>query len=128
MASAKKTRKKREIVNPCPNYPVWSSAKYQTFIRSAMRNAWRRWPPRYEALKLARRKYVGTNKKQKWQFQCADCQEWFMGKQVSVDHIEPWGKIWELSLQEAWSRLLVSVTSLQVLCKPCHDRKSKTEY
>lgn len=121
------TVRKKRIVERCPNYPNWSLAKYKTFVRSAMRQAWRKWPPRYEALKLARRKYVGANKKQKWEFQCAHCKEWFMGTQVSVDHIEPWGKVWDLPILDAWARLLVSVTGLQVLCKACHDIKSKLE-
>lgn len=123
----RKIRKKRIILNPCLNYPAWSLPKYQNFIRSAMRQAWRKWPPRYDALKLARRKYIGSNKKQKWEFQCAVCQHWFMGKNVCVDHIEPWGSLVGLSHEEAWSRLLVSVTALQVLCRECHTRKTHTE-
>ena len=50
-----------------------------------------------------------------------------MQKNVSVDHIEPWGHIEDLSLQEAWARLLVPVTGLQVLCDTCHDRKTAAE-
>jgi 5-methylcytosine-specific restriction endonuclease McrA len=50
-----------------------------------------------------------------------------MQKEVSVDHITPWGYIWESTLMDAWSRLLVAVSQLQVLCKPCHDRKTESE-
>ena len=127
MKVARKQKKKRRIVEVCPVYPGWSVARYQSFVRSSMRMAWRKWPPRYEALKNARRKSTTSNKKQKWEFQCAACQNWFMGKEVYVDHIEPWGQIWKLSFEEAWSRLLVSSSRLQVLCKQCHDLKSKTE-
>lgn len=102
-------------------------ARYRTFVRSAMRRAWLKWPPRFEALKLARRPSQTGNKKQKWEFQCAICKQWYMGKNVSVDHITPWGKIWELSLAEAWSRLLVGTGQLQVLCDDCHDQKTKRD-
>lgn len=122
-----KPRKRRAIVDPCPYHPSWSMARYRTFVRSAMRRAWLKWPPRFEALKLARRPSQTDNKKQKWEFQCAICKKWHMGKNVSVDHITPWGKIWELSLAEAWSRLLVGVSQLQVLCDGCHDHKTQTE-
>jgi 5-methylcytosine-specific restriction endonuclease McrA len=92
-----------------------------------MRKAWQKWPPRYEALKLARRDYKGSNPRQKYEFQCAHCAGWFMGKEVSVDHITPWGKIDGLSLEEAWSRLLVPVSGLQILCNNCHDIKTSSE-
>lgn len=92
-----------------------------------MRRAWLKWPPRYECLKAARRKSTTDNKRQKWEFQCARCTDWYMGKEVAVDHIVPWGSIWELSLEEAWGRLLVGVNRLQILCKTCHDKKTLAE-
>jgi 5-methylcytosine-specific restriction endonuclease McrA len=125
--SNKTSRKRRAVVDPCPSHPSWSSARYRTFVRSAMRRAWLKWPPRFEALKLARRPSQTANKKQKWEFQCAICKQWHMGKSVAVDHITPWGRIWELSLAEAWSRLLVGVSQLQVLCDGCHDHKTQSE-
>jgi hypothetical protein len=36
----------------------------------------------------------------------------------------PWGNIDGLSIEEAWSRLLVPVSGLQVLCTDCHDAKT----
>jgi hypothetical protein len=50
-----------------------------------------------------------------------------MGKEVSVDHIVPWGSVNGLSHEEAWARLLVPVHQLQVLCSPCHDIKTAAE-
>jgi 5-methylcytosine-specific restriction endonuclease McrA len=102
-------------------------ARYRTFIRSAMRRAWMKWPPKYECLHAARRPYVGPNKKQKWEFQCAHCRDWYMGKEVAVDHIIPWGSLEGLTLDQAWSRLLVGVSQLQVLCTTCHDAKTQLE-
>lgn len=83
-----------------------------------------KWPPKFEALKLARRPAKSGNKRLKWEFQCAHCKQWFQGKDVTVDHIVPWGNIWKLSIEEAWARLLVGVDQLQVLCKLCHDIKT----
>lgn len=127
MRKAKSVRKKRPVVDPCPTHPLWSMGRYRTFVRSAMRRAWLKWPPRFEALKRVRRPYVGPNKRQKFEFQCAHCRQWHMGKNVAVDHIENWGQIWNLSLADAWSRLLVAVEKLQVLCSDCHKRKSGEE-
>jgi 5-methylcytosine-specific restriction endonuclease McrA len=102
-------------------------ARYRAFVRSAMRKAWVKWPPRYEALRLARRNYKGSNPRQKYEFQCAHCTEYFSAKEVSVDHKIPWGSINGLSIEEAWARLLVPVHQLQILCNPCHDRKTDSE-
>jgi 5-methylcytosine-specific restriction endonuclease McrA len=102
-------------------------ARYRTFIRSAMRRAWMKWPPKYQCLHAARRPYVGPNKKQKWEAQCAHCKKWHMLKDVAVDHIIPWGSIVGLSIDEAWSRLLVGIDGLQVLCDPCHTIKTNGE-
>ena len=120
-------RKKRPIADPCPSYPSWSMARYRSFVRSAMRRAWLRWPPKYEALNLAKRKYEGPNARQKFEYQCAHCRAWFMGKEVSVDHIIPWGSLEGLSVDEAWNKLLVPVDQLQVLCNKCHKTKTKQE-
>lgn len=119
-----KPRKKRPVTDPCPTYPEWSMSRYKTFVRSAMRRAWMKWPPKFEALKLARRPSQSDNKRLKWEFQCAHCKQWHQGKDVAVDHIIPWGSIWNLSIEEAWSRLLVGVNQLQVLCRLCHDAKT----
>lgn len=123
----KVVRRKRAIVDPCPQHPLWSSARYRTFIRSAMRKAWMKWPPRFECLKNARRPYVGDNARQKFEVQCNHCKHWFPQKLISVDHIQPWGSIAGLTLEEAWARLLVPVTGLQCLCHDCHDRKTISE-
>ena len=120
-------KKKRPVKDPCPAYPDWSMARYRGFIRSAMRRAWLRWPPRFAALKAASRKYEGPNVRQKFEYQCAHCERWFTGKQVGVDHIIPWGSLENLTLDEAWSRLLVPVEHLQVLCNPCHNIKSEAD-
>lgn len=122
-----RARRKRPVAEPCPEYPLWSKARYRTFIRSAMRRAWVKWPPRYEALKLARRPAESDNKRLKWEFKCAICTHWFQQKDVSVDHIVPWGNIDGLSIEEAWARLLVPVSGLQILCKECHDNKTAQE-
>lgn len=101
--------------------------KYRSFIRQAMRKAWQRWPPRYEALHAVKRDYKGSNPRQKFEYQCALCLGWFSGKEITVDHITPWGKIDDLSLHEAWARLLVPIEQLQCLCGKCHDVKTAEE-
>jgi hypothetical protein len=100
-----------------------TEAQYLSWIRSALRSKSLRWPPRNTALELARRPYKGPNKQQKWEYQCAICQQWRKMKEVCVDHHpKPAGSI--LSVEDIGAfanNLYCEVDNLRVLCKePCH--------
>ena len=113
---------------PFPEYEEWSEARFWSFVRSALRAAWSRWPPKYKLLNAAKRPYVGPNKKQKHEFKCASCGEYFPAKQVSVDHIEPAGSLrcYE-DLPDFVRRLFVGEDKLQVLCEREHKLKTAEE-
>jgi len=100
----------------------WSRARYFGFIRSALRLASRKWPPRIEAKVRARRRIKSPGRKnQKWEYQCATCGGWFADKQVEVDHIEPCGRLSSYDdLPEFTRRLLCECDKLRVLCHDCH--------
>lgn len=124
----RKVAKKRAVKDPFPEYGEWSNAKFFGFIRSALRAAWSRWPPKYKLLAEARREYNGPNKRLKWEFLCNGCQTYHPQKNVSVDHIVPAGSL--RSFEDIGSfceRLFVAEDKLQVLCKVCHDKKTKEE-
>lgn len=100
-----------------------TESAYLAWIRSALRSKSLRWPPRAEALKLARRVYKGPNKQQKWEYQCAICGEWHIAKNVIVDHYPvAAGSI--LSVDDIGpfaNNLYCEVSNLRVLDKVCHD-------
>jgi len=103
----------------------WTEAAFWAFIRSNVRLMSRRWPPIVRhAMHAARRKYSGTNKRQKWEYQCAACCGWHKATDVQVDHIEPCGSLraWE-DVEPFLRRLLVEADGLQVLCRGCHAEK-----
>src|SRR3990167_3918303 len=63
-------------------------------------------------------------------FKCAKCKKSYCRKSVCVDHIFPVVEIdkgfvtWDIYIE----RLLgCSTSELQVLCKPCHKKKTKDE-
>lgn len=107
----------------------WSRARYWSFIRSALRAASIRWPPKADAMKAARRAYQGTdNARQKWEYWCAACEQWKMGKDVRVDHIEPCGSLkCAEDLPGFVTRMFCEEDGFQVVCKSCHDRKTARE-
>ena len=106
----------------------WTNARYFGFIRSALRKASQKWPPIHEARKRASRPYRGPNKRQKWEYQCANCKKWWSGKEVEVDHIVPAGTLRKYEdLPEFARRLLCEVEELRVLCKQCHQKLTRCQ-
>ena len=124
---AKKTAS-RTRTPPFENYPEWSEAKFWGFIRSALRSASSRWPPKYQCLNAATRPYKGPDKRRKKERQCAHCKKWFATTQTQADHIVPAGKLssWE-DLVPFVQRMFVGVEGFQCLCSKCHTQKTKEE-
>lgn len=110
------------------NAGTMTESAFWGMLRSALRQKSRWWKPIEEAKKLARRTYKGPNKRQRWEYQCAECKEWFKDKEVNVDHIIPAGslKCYE-DLAEFVRKLFCEVKDLQVLCTTCHNKKTQDE-
>lgn len=129
-AKSSSTKKKvsRARTPPFENYPSWSSAKFWSFLRSGLRSTYNKWPPKWEVLTAAKRPYEGAGKQQKWEYQCSECRHWFKQKDVSVDHIVPAGALNSFDdIAGFVERLFVGTPGLQVLCRTCHDLKTKEE-
>lgn len=64
-------------------------------------------------------------------FICAKCKKAFSSSQVQVDHIDPVVPIGQsgkdMSLDLILDRLWCDDKNLQVLCTPCHKKKSREE-
>lgn len=117
-----------------PNAGRWTDARFHSFIKSALRAASNRWPPKYETKKKAWRER-GT-------YLCAGFNRSHHKVPVSyvdpagrrranvfVDHIEPVIDPVKgfVSWDELISRMFVEADGLQVLCKECHDLKTAEE-
>ena len=113
---------------PFPAYPTWTTARFFSFVRSALRKAWTRWPPKYMVLADAKRKYTGDNKRQKFEYKCAECNKYYAQKEVEVDHIVPCGtlKCYD-DIGSFVERLFVGKDKLRVLCKSCHKEITAKE-
>lgn len=131
MAKKKATKKvaRRDIERPY-NGGTWSSSRYFTFIRSALRSASTRWPPKFECLKAA---YVDTriNKKtgrMSKHYRCAMCFSVFPTKEVQVDHITPAGSLTRFDdLPGFAERLFCEINGFRVLCLQCHHQVTQAE-
>lgn len=105
----------------------WTEAGMWGFFRSNLRNMSRRWPPLVRLVfNKVRRPYKGPNKRQKWEYQCADCGQWFPRKKVQADHIVPCGPLtnWD-EFKTFAERLFVETDGLAVRCETCHQIRTR---
>lgn len=109
----------------------WTPARFRSFIKSALRSASIRWPPKYITLSKA---CIGKqeNKKtgrQAKHFLCAECNGEFPSSEVQVDHKEP--VIDPIKGFTSWddviARMFCEEEGLQVLCSSCHNTKTTAE-
>jgi len=105
----------------------WTPARFNSFVTSILRSGSRRWGPKYTVLNEAKteKKINKATNRLAQHFLCAHCQGEFPASKVQVDHIKPIGfdKTWD----EFIDGLFCEKENLQVLCKPCHKKKTQQE-
>ena len=118
--------KKEKVIIPKPrNNGTMTESAFWSFIRSSIRKASMYWKPLQECKLKARRSNKSSNKRQKWEYQCATCTDWFKGDDVQVDHIIDAGSLKSADdLKGFIERCFVEAGGYQVLCKPCHQLKT----
>ena len=120
---------KKRILKEKPrcNSTMTESA-FWSFIRSALRQKSRWWKPISLAKAKAKRPYKGTNKRQRFEYQCNHCKKWFAEKHVNIDHIVSAGTLLcAADLPGFVERLFCEVDGLQCLCETCHNEKTQNE-
>jgi 5-methylcytosine-specific restriction endonuclease McrA len=128
MCPAKKQISRKTSTPKTRNAGTMTESAFWSFIRSALRQKSRWWKPIAQAKAKAKRKYKGPNKRQKFEYQCAECLNWFPDKKINVDHIVPAGTLrCANDLPGFVERLFCEVDNLQVLCTTCHDKKTQDE-
>lgn len=108
----------------------WTQARFNSFIKSALRSASVRWPPKYTVLSEA---CVGTKLNPKSgrmakHFKCNRCQGDFPSKEVEVNHIIPVIPVTGFTTwDDVIKRMFCEKAGLEVVCKPCHKTITKEE-
>ena len=111
---------------PFPEHPAWTQARFFSFLRSALRKAWQKWPPKYKALDRQAVPYKGKDKRRKKNYICESCGEEFMKAEVEVNHVVPCGSLRSFEdLPGFVQRMFVGEDKLEVLCKECHESFGK---
>ena len=119
---------KRQTLRP-RNGGRWTEAEYWSRVRSALRKAFSHWTPANQCLLDARRPYRGDNKRQKWEYLCAMCGDWFKGDSVRKDHVEPVGTLKRPEDMAAFLARLTpeDSTAFQCVCIDCHRAKTRDD-
>ena len=111
------------------NSGQWTTARFNSFIKSALRSASQRWPPRFEALnkaKTGKKINVKTGRLAE-HYRCNECNSTFPAKEVQVDHIKSImkdAKSWD----DVIKNMFCETDGLQILCLDCHKLKTNKEY
>lgn len=111
------------------NSGQWTEARFRGFVRSALRTAWMKWPPNQLTKKNARvargRYKCAGYKKRNHVVPNSIKVEGKRKNNIFTDHIIPVGthKDWDSTVEG----MFCETDNLQLLCKDCHDRKTKDE-
>lgn len=91
------------------------------FAKTLLRRAWKRTPMASIAKQQARRA--------RGKYECAECHEVFGEKDTQTDHRNPVvdPKVGFVNLDTFARRLFCDDSNLQILCKPCHSKKTSAE-
>lgn len=120
---------KKKIVTVKPrNAGTMTESAFWGFIRSSLRQKSRFWKPITQCKMKSRRAYKGPLKRQKFEYRCKECSQWFPDKKINVDHIIPAGTLkCAADLPGFVERLFCEIDNLQILCETCHNKKTQDE-
>ena len=112
----------------------WTESRFHSFVKGALRNASQRWGPKAAVMRAARRDrgvylcagYMRRAHKVPLSIKNPGRKA---TRNVYVDHIEPVVDPVKgfVSWDEVVKRMFVEADGLQVLCRECHDTKTKEE-
>lgn len=105
-----------------------TESAFWSMIRSALRNKSRWWKPISDCKQKSKRAYKGPNKRQKFEYQCNVCLQYYNDKNIQVDHVIPAGSLnCANDLPGFVERLFCEMDNLQTICTTCHNKKTKED-
>lgn len=125
---AAEKKPKKERVPKTRNAGTMTEASFWSFIRAALRQKSRWWKPIAKCKRNARRDYKGPNKRQRFEYLCNICGNYYPDKEIQIDHINPVGSLQcGDDLKEFVDRLFCEEDGLQSICTNCHNSKTQED-
>jgi hypothetical protein len=109
---------------------AWTEKFILSRIRATLRRLSMQMPAIRECKLRARRAYTaGVNPRQKFEYACALCHEYFPEKETQVDHVEPAGSLQSFDDVGPFARRLLfpPQSGLRCLCLACHNRVTQEQ-
>lgn len=102
---------------------TWTEARYWSFIRSALRSAFMKYPVKHQAKGNAKQITPEGVR-----YKCSACAGLFRDKDVQVEHTVPCGSLKSYDdLPRFVSNMFCEADGLTIMCKPCHQTKTNDE-
>lgn len=115
----------RKLKDKPRNAGTMTEAAFWNFIRQSLRRRTLVWKPIQIVRNNAKRKYIGSNKRRKFSYECAECHGLFSIDEISVDHIVDVGSLkCAEDLPGFVERMFCEKEFLRVLCNKCHTLKT----
>ena len=128
MAKKKATKKRKSKVEKPFNSGTMTKAAFFNMLRQLLRRRSIFWKPISETKQAAKRPYNGPNKRQKFEYKCSECNNYFSGTEISIHHIKEVGKLQDYEdLPDFVKNLFCEKDGLRALCNNCHDKIHKNE-
>lgn len=109
------------------NSNTWTEAEFFSKIRSSLRKLTLQWKPIQECKKGCKEPYKGDNKRQKFVYRCANCNNVVSDKEIHIDHILAAGSLKSTDDLKGFVERLFAETGYQCLCHDCNIKKGVNE-
>jgi len=111
------------------NLNTETNSEHMGKIRSALRRLSRFWKPALKSLEEAHRPYQGDNKRVKHEYQCSECKQWNIRKNVQINHVVPCGALKSYTDVPSFLERLFceDVQGYSILCIECHKKETKEQ-
>jgi hypothetical protein len=121
------TKQTKALKNKPRNAGTMTESAFWSMIRSCLRMKSRWWVPIQKAKQEAKRKYTGTNKRQKFEYLCNQCKKYFPEKSIEVNHKIPAGTLSCGDDLKGFVERLFCEDGFEVVCKECHAEITKKQ-
>lgn len=121
----RKAARRKSAAPKTRNAESMSENAFWAMIKNCLRRQSRWWKPIKNTRDKVKRPYKGPNKRQRFEYQCNICKDYFPATQIQVDHIIPVGPLrCAEDLVGVVERLFCEEQNLQCICTTCHSQKS----
>lgn len=111
------------------NHETMTEAQFWSMFRNALRKLTMHWKPGHMYLRSIRRDSQSENKRQKFEYPCEHCKQWFRVDEIELDHKAGCGSLNSWETLAIWcERAFIEIDGgWSCLCCSCHQIKTNED-